>query len=262
MTGYFDDAGSGDAIVFSHGMMLDRSMFAGQIAALSPSYRTIAYDHRARRGAPQGAYDLYDLADDFCSLLDELEIERCVLAGMSMGGFMAVRAALRHRDRLAGIVLIGATDVPYPADQVARYEEHYARQRTARTLPPRFAAGEAGGHFSARTRREHPELVAAWRDRIATRSGEATYLETLSWSRQDDVRPDWAEVDLPVLVIHGDEDVAVPLRAAVDTCFRSRRGRLLVVPYAGHAVNLEAPNAVNDALAAFLEDVYRSDPHR
>jgi pimeloyl-ACP methyl ester carboxylesterase len=258
VSAYYDDAGSGDAIVFSHGMMLDRSIFAAQIAALSGSYRAVAYDHRARRGAPGEPYDLYDLAGDFCALLDELEIERCVLAGMSMGGFMAVRAALRHRDRLAGVVLIGASAVPYPPADAGLYEQRYGAQRGAATLPSAFAAEEADGHFSARTRRDRPALVAEWRERIATRSGEATYLETLSWSRQDDVRADWAGIDLPVLVVHGDEDVAVPLGDALDTYAAAASGRLLVVPYAGHAVSLEAPDAVNDALSAFLADVYRT----
>jgi pimeloyl-ACP methyl ester carboxylesterase len=256
VTSRYDDRGHGDAIVFSHGMMLDRTMFAPQVEALSPHYRTVAFDHRARWSDSEEPYSLYDLADDLRALLDELEIERCVLAGMSMGGFMAVRAALRHPDRIAGIVLIGASDLPYSPDDQARWEAYFGSHRGAATLPREVAEEQATGHFSERTRLQRPELVRAWTDRIATRSGNATYLEAVSWARQDDVRDAWAELDLPALVIHGDEDAAIPLEHALETFRRSRSGRLLVVPYAGHAVNLEDPDAVNNALATFLAETY------
>lgn len=256
MTGHYDDRGRGEAIVFSHGMLLDRSMFAPQLDALCSRFRTVAFDHRARRTGSHEPYDLYDLADDFLGLLDELQIERCVLAGMSMGGFMAVRAALRYPERIAGVVLIGASDKPYSRSERTHWEEYYGRHREAPALSRPFAEGQADAHFSARTRRERPELVRAWTERFETRSGSATYHEVLSWLHQDDVRAAWAELDVPALIVHGDEDAAISVADAFETFERARRGRLLVVPYAGHAVNLEEPQIVNAALMRFLGEVY------
>src|SRR5258708_5014854 len=102
----YDEAGRGPAIVFSHGTMMDRSMFRPQLDALSRSFRVIAFDHRARTANWRGPYSLDDLASDCLALLDALGIERCVLGGMSMGGFMALRLALRHPERLNAMILI------------------------------------------------------------------------------------------------------------------------------------------------------------
>ena len=102
----FEEAGIGPALLLGHGTMMDRTMFADQLAGLSDTYRVVAFDHRARTENWRGPYDLDDLADDVVALLNSLDIERCVLGGMSMGGFMALRFALRHQDRLDGLVLI------------------------------------------------------------------------------------------------------------------------------------------------------------
>jgi len=91
----YDEAGSGSAIVLSHGTMMDRSMFGPQLAALSRWFRVIAFDHRARTARWEGPYSLNDLTGDCLDLLDALGIEKCVLGGMSMGGFMALRLALQ-----------------------------------------------------------------------------------------------------------------------------------------------------------------------
>ena len=104
----YDERGSGRPVVFSHGTLMDRTMFDPQVEALAGSYRVIAYDHPARTGGWAEQYSLGDLVDNCIGLLDALEIERCVLAGMSMGGFMAIELALRHPERLDGLIIIDA----------------------------------------------------------------------------------------------------------------------------------------------------------
>lgn len=249
------ERGDGFPIVFSHGMLMDKSMFAPQLEGLSDAHRVVAYDHRSRDERGVGPFDLATLASDLCALLDELGIEECVLAGMSLGGFMGLRAALDHPARVRGLVVIGASAEPYAADERRRWERHFGAHRGDRTLDPGFASGEAGAHFSSRTRRLHPELVAHWSDRFATRTGAQTWFETLAWARQDDVRDRLAGLRQPVLIVHGDDDEAVPLAAALETHRRLANSRLLVVPFGGHAVNLEQPDIVNAAIRMFVEEL-------
>ena len=242
------DTGSGLAIVMAHGMELDHRLFDSQVAALSGSFRTIAYDLRARSARGEQSYDLYDLVDDLIRLLDDCGIDRCVLVGMSMGGFMAVRAAHRHPDRIAGLVLIGSAGVPYSREDIVQWSPAYEAVRDLPRLPPAQARADAELHFSLRTRRLRPELVDLWTDRIAERSGTATYHEYRSWAQQDDLSARLGMIKAPTLIVHGDEDTAVPLTMALETHARISHSRLMVLPYAAHAVNLEYPDIISDAI--------------
>ncbi|WP_028935125.1 alpha/beta hydrolase [Pseudonocardia spinosispora] len=250
-----DVLGAGEALVFSHGMMLDRRMFEPQVAALADRYRTVAFDHRSRTDEGGEPFSLYDLAEDCRMLLDELDIERCVLVGMSMGGFMALRFAQKYPDRLRGLVVIGASAQPYADVEQDMWELHFGAHREAQRLAPDFARAEAESHFALRTRQYNPQLVDRWAERIAGRGGRETFNETLSWSRQDDIRPVLATITCPVLVVHGDEDDAVPLGYALDTYQRLPNARLLVVPFAGHAANLDDPDMVNRAIELFVDSL-------
>ena len=222
-----DGPGSGPALVMAHGMELDRRLFAPQQADLSPQFRSIAYDLRARTLAGEEPYGLDDLVSDFEWLLDDLGIARCVFIGMSMGGFVAIRAALRCPGRVAGVVLIGSSAVPYPAGLSNG-------GRSTRRCEARVSAGGAGpGRCrtarSELTRRRRPELVHEWAQRIQSRTGTATWLEFAAWAWQDDLRPSLGALTVPLLVIHGEEDQAVPLEMALESCERVPGSRLMVL---------------------------------
>jgi pimeloyl-ACP methyl ester carboxylesterase len=262
VTPTFTERGQGFPIVFSHGMLMDRTMFAPQLEGLSDSYRVVAYDHRSRTGRGEELYDLDVLASDLCELLDELAIPECVLAGMSLGGFMGLRAALSHPARVRGLVVIGASAEPYPDVERATWERHFGAHSAEPVLDARFAVSEAEAHFSPRTRRLRPDLVTHWSGRFATRSGAQTWYETLAWARQDDIRHRLGDLKAPVLIVHGDQDEAVPLAAALKTHRRLHDSRLQVVPFAGHAVNLEQPEAVNAAIRMFVEELTVGEPIR
>jgi pimeloyl-ACP methyl ester carboxylesterase len=73
------DRGVGTAVVFTHGTLMDHTMFAPQIEALEDRYRVIAYNHRGRTNRWAETYDLGDLANDCRHVLDERGIEKCVL---------------------------------------------------------------------------------------------------------------------------------------------------------------------------------------
>lgn len=249
------DRGAGTAIVFAHGMGLDCRLFEPQVQGLSPDYRTIAYNLRAHTGRGTDAYTLYDLVADFTAELDARGISRCVLVGMSMGGYMAVRAALTIPQRLHGIVLIGSSARPFDASDVAPWRADAERWRSFPALGAGQGRVDAAQNFSRTTRQRQPELVALWAERIAQRSGAASYREFLSWAYQDDVRYDFSrQVKLPCLLIHGQQDDAVPLAHALETHRLHPAARLLVLPYAGHAANLEYPDTVNEALRSFCAE--------
>lgn len=245
------DEGSGPALVLLHGMMLDHSQFDPQADGLKGTCRVIAPDLRSRWADP-ATVNLEAMATDVLELLDALGLERAIVGGMSLGGYVAQHIAARSPDRVDGIVLIASdvTDVPDTAG-----EKHFASQRHFATLDPEFAWAEAVAHFSTRTRRLRPELVSEWANAFGTRSGPQTWAETLCWSRP---MPDAKEIfasGLPALIIWGEEDECIPLERGVRTATVWSGARLTVLPFAGHAVNLEQPDCVNAAIGAFVEEL-------
>lgn len=253
---HYTDRGSGPVVVLSHGTLMDRTMFDAQIGSLEDRYRVIAFDHRARTDRWQGGYDLDDLADDCVALLDELGVERCVLGGMSMGGFMALPLALRHPDRLDGLILISSMAQAYSDAERADIDAHLASLAGEEHVTEAFAEWERDLVMGATTQRECPELVRYWMDRWKTRRSEAVAGEFHSWMHKPDMTPRLAEIELPALVIHGAEDAVLPIdrgRAMADALPNSR---FVAIEAAGHTSPVEAPDAVCVAMREFLDELY------
>lgn len=97
-----NEAGAGPELLCLHGTLMDRSMFRPQIAGLSGSYRVAACDLRARTERAYEPYDLDDLVEDCRAVIDGLGMEKPVVAGMSMGGFVALRFAIDYPDEIGG----------------------------------------------------------------------------------------------------------------------------------------------------------------
>jgi 3-oxoadipate enol-lactonase len=95
---YFEDTeGNGPAVVFSHGNLTNRDMWAAQVEALRGEFRCVVWDARLRGSTKDdgGLYTYRDAADDVLGLLDHLGVEHATLVGHSQGGFLSLRAALR-----------------------------------------------------------------------------------------------------------------------------------------------------------------------
>src|SRR3954447_22186260 len=105
---YEDSGGDGPAVLFSHGFLMDGEMFEPQVRALADEFRCITWDERAfgRTEYDGKPFTYWDSASDAVGLLDHLGIERAVLAGMSQGGFLSLRAALASPARVQALVLI------------------------------------------------------------------------------------------------------------------------------------------------------------
>jgi pimeloyl-ACP methyl ester carboxylesterase len=249
------DRGSGPALLCLHGTLMDRTMFDPQAAALTDDYRVVAYDARARTDRYRGPYDLADLVADCRAVLDAVGLDSCVLAGMSMGGFVALRAALTHPDRVDGIVLLDSMGEAYTEAERAEYGEIVEGVRGSDRVPLAVAELSADLMFSERAHEEQPELVRHWVDRWHTYPGDAVADEIESWRTEPGVIDRLGDLDVPVLAIHGEDDQSIPPERARRTV-EVLGGRLETIPGAGHPANLERPDAVNPLLREFLDGVY------
>ncbi len=251
-----DERGDGPAVVFAHGTLMDRTMFAPQLEALSDDYRCLAYDLRARTDRYADEYDLWTLADDCAAVLDAHDIDSCVLAGMSMGGFMALRFADRYPERVDGLVLVDSQATAHSEADQQQYGEMIEQTRAAGQVPTDLADVVKQLLFGQTTIAERPDLVEAWVDRWLTYPGEAVYQETSSWLHRPDFTDEAGDIEVPTLAVHGEEDVSIEMAEAEATVDAMPNARLEPIPEAGHSSNLENPEAANAAIREFLEEVY------
>jgi pimeloyl-ACP methyl ester carboxylesterase len=249
---YEDSGGSGPPVVFSHGLFMDHEMFAPQVEALKGRYRVITWDERGHgktAGAELKPFSYYDSADDLAALLKHLGIERAVLAGMSQGGFLSLRAALTHPEMVKALILIDTQAGQEDPAAMAGYAQlidgwltNGLSDDTADYIGSVILGdGWSGANaWKAKWRKIAPHDLTGCMDCLAHR---------------DDVTGRLGEIKVPALVIHGDADAAIKLSLAETLARELPDAELVVVPGAGHAANLTHPGVANPAIERFLARV-------
>lgn len=238
-------------LVLLHAYPLDRTMWR-PVADLLPGERCVLVDLPGCGDSPlpDGDPSLELSAQGVLTVLDALGVERAVVAGVSMGGYVAMRMAERAPQRIAGLALVD-TKADADADAARRTRLEVAE---AVSGPEGLAAvaGMPSVLLGETTRRERPELVADVSRRIASARAEG-----LAWSQRAMAgRPDSNAVldalGVPVAIVVGEEDVPTPPAAAAAMAARLRDAVLTPVAGSGHLTPLEAPAAVAAALTALL----------
>lgn len=248
--------GDGPALLLVHGFPLDHSLWAHQIATLK-GWRRIAPDLRGCGGseASSGSYSMAAYADDLVSLLDRLKVEKAVVAGLSMGGYVAFEMLRRHAGRVHGLILV---DTRAEADTVETRASRETLIGVARREGPGAVADRMLPRLLGRTtQRTQPHLVSQVRE-MAGRWSVAGMVGALGAMRdRPDSTPLLPALDVPTLVIVGEEDEVTPpaLSRAMTSAIPS--AAMTTIAAAGHLSALEAPSAVSRVMAEFLEAVPR-----
>lgn len=249
---YDDTGGDGPALLFSHGFLMDHTMFDAQVAEFSDGYRCIRWDERGfGETRATGEFTYWDSGDDAIALLDHLGIDQAVLIGMSQGGFLSLRAALAHPQRVGAVILIDSAGDVDDAETIEGYQgmlhvfEHGSDDERAAVFE--MVSGLILGD---------DELAAAWipkweqidRDQLVT-AGRALLT-------RDDISDRIAEIRCPVLAVHGTADQAIDISRARALAATARDHRGVVeIDGAAHAPNMTNPDEVNAAIRGFLESL-------
>ncbi len=249
---YEDSGGNGPALLFSHGFLMDHTMFDAQVASLAADYRCIRWDERGFGDTPAPAeFSYWDSAADAKAVLDACGVEQAVWIGMSQGGFLSLRGALAAPERVRGLVLIDSQAGLDPPEFTEQSKMMVAGMNS--TDDEVFAAtAEAVSEAIL----GDAELSAAWIPKWDARRGIDLSQAAGALANRDDITGRLAEITCPVLVIHGTEDQAISMAQAqtvvdgVGDC----RG-LVQVEGAAHAPNMSHPEIVNDALRSFLANL-------
>lgn len=250
---YDDYEGRGLPLVLLHGFPFNRSMWREQAAALSGAYRVVTPDLRGhgRTTATDEPATMEEMADDVAALLDELQVERAVVGGLSMGGYVTLAFCRKYAERVSGVVLADTRATP-DNEEGRRTREETARRALAEGMGP-IADAMTPKLLAPSTLERSPEVVARVREMILGTEprGAAAALRGMALRRdQTDLLP---RLRVPALVVVGSEDSLTPPADAEAMRDLMHDSRLVTLDGAGHASNLERADEFNLALREFLD---------
>jgi pimeloyl-ACP methyl ester carboxylesterase len=246
---YEDSGGRFPAVIFSHGFLLDHSMWASQVKAFAKTHRCITWDERGHGMSEcRGPFDFYDSAADAIGILDELGVPQATFVGMSQGGFLSMRAAWKYPTRVKALVLIdtaAAVFTPKVLDGYRATADAWLSQGPVGKIANDMANLLFGPKFEG-----SPAWIGKWQSKPPNEFAHPW--ETVL--NRDEFKHRLPEIKCPSLVIHGSKDQAF----GVDTAegLKEHLGAckdLVIVPGAAHAPNVTHPSEVNAALRTFLK---------
>lgn len=252
---YYEEHGAGhETIVFSHGLLWSGRMFYDQIAVLKDQYRCITFDFRGQgqsQVTPSG-YDVESLYADAVELIEVLGCSPCHFVGLSMGGFVGLRVAIRRPDLLKSLILIETSSDPEPKENINRYRmlNFVARWIGLRVVADRVMEIMFGQKFLNDPGRA--SLKHEWKERMVANNRIGITRAVSGVITRDGVTDQLGRIETPTLIIVGDQDVATVPAKAERMHAGIPKSKRVVIPGAGHTSTVEEPAAVTAAMEEFL----------
>jgi pimeloyl-ACP methyl ester carboxylesterase len=253
---YYENAGAGpETIVFAHGLLCNTRLFDHQVAALKDRYRCIAFDFRGQGQSEvtRSGYDMDTLTEDAAGLIRALNVGPCHFLGLSMGGFVAMRLALRHPELIRSLVLVSTSADEEPRERLFRYK---VMSFIARWISMRLVAGKVKGIMFAQKFLTDPARAAEqeeWRQRLLANSPVGATRAAYGVFSRLPIIDQIAVIRVPTLIIVGENDIATPPEKSRRIQERIAGSKVVVVAGSGHTVTVEEPAAVNAAIVDFLK---------
>jgi 3-oxoadipate enol-lactonase len=251
----YEWSGKKDApvVVLSHSLGSSLVMWHPQTEALEPHFRLLRYDTRGHgeSDAPQGSYTLELLGEDVIALLDVLKIGKVHFVGLSMGGMIGQFLALNHSNRLHRLILCDTSSIVPPEGQPAIQE----RIDTARSKGMVVLAEPTMERwFTPSFLSKNPPSLEIIRKQFLATPVEG-YIGCSEAIRKLNYLNRLSGIDMPTLILVGEEDPGTPVSAAEAIHERIKHSSLVIIPSARHLSNVEQPEAFNSALLGFLKDL-------
>jgi pimeloyl-ACP methyl ester carboxylesterase len=253
---YFEDVGAGPPVVMGHSILCSGEMWMYQVPRLAERYRVVNLDQRGHgRSVPAtGPYDLLDMVEDALAVLDHLEIERATWAGLSMGGMVAMHAALSAPQRVKGLILLDTHAGAETAYKKLKYRAMSVGTKAFGIRP--FFSAVIPLLFGRTTRAENPALIEDWKERFASMDVPSVTRAVSVLVQRPSIVDKLAGVSVPSLVIVGEEDVSLPPPISREIANVLPYASLVVILKAGHLSALEKPDEVTEAMLQFLDELH------
>lgn len=253
----YRDLGKGLPTLLLHGFGEDGIVWDNQAEILSTSCRLIIPDLPGSGGssALPAPTSIESMAISVKELLDQLGIERCILIGHSMGGYIGLAFAELYPERLSALGLFHSTAYPDSDEKITTRRKAIEFIRANGAAP--FIRQSTPNLFCAKTRDERPGLISTAIDKYSSFVPESliAYYEAMI------ARPDRTTVLKgfagPVFFLMGEDDTVIPLQQGLEQCYLPRISHMHIVKHTGHMAMLEAPEACTRILQDFINFVFR-----
>lgn len=254
---YYDEHGAGHPLLLFPGLGASRLGWWKQIEPLAKKYRVIDVDNRdaGDSALAAGPYSIADMADDAAGLIENLNLGRAYVMGISMGGFISLELALRHPARVEKMILVATsaggashvTPTPEIGALLLRKEGEDIETRVRRTTPLITAPGYMAAHpadldRAVQNAKAKPMALEAYQRQLA-----AAYAHT-----RNGVAERLAEIRVPTLVIHGDCDPLIPYANGKFLAANIAGAKLSTYAGVGHLPTIEAAERLNREVSEFL----------
>lgn len=253
---FFQDVGNGEqTIVFSHGYLMDNRMFQGQIDALKTQFRCLAYDHRGhgQSATPTQGYELDNLVDDAIAFIEALNVAPVHFVGMSTGGFIAMRIAVRRPDLLKSIVLMDTSAAAEPESDLKQYDVLMWIVKNIGWWPVINQAMKLLFYRDFLQDKKRKEEVKMWKNIITSQHkpaviafGKGIFSRTCFVNQLEHIK-------LPTAVIVGEQDVSTKPACAEQMHAKIAGAKLYTIANAGHSAAVEKPVEMTRALQDFYQ---------
>jgi len=256
---WFDHEGSPSALplVLIHGFPFSHEMWRPQIGVLSEAFWVIEYDLRGHGGssAGDGQYPFEFFVDDLFSLLDHLKVRRAALCGLSMGGYIALRAIERNPERVSALIL---ADTQARADSNAAKLKRAAAVRAIKTNGVKPFAGDfLKTVFTPQSLAAKSESVVAIKGVIESNSPTGICGALIALATRTDTVSSLSAIQVPTLILVGEQDLLTPVSASQEMHDKIVGSELRAIEHAAHLSNMENPDAFNEHVKKFLSKVPR-----
>ncbi|MEQ8298871.1 MAG: alpha/beta fold hydrolase [Nitratireductor sp.] len=248
----YKSRGVGPALVFLHGVGGGAESWDAQLAFFGDRFRALAWDMPGYGGsAPATPADFPQWAEALAAWLDEIDVDRCVLVGHSIGGMIAQQFMTRHAHRVTRLVLsatspaFGRLDGDFQRDFIRSRIGPLDDGKTMSDLAAQFIPGLVGADAD-------PDGI---RNAVSTMSRVApqTYRDAMQALVRFDLRDRLASIGVPTLLVAGEHDKAAPAKVMERMAEKIPDARYACAAGAGHLANMERPEVFNAILAEFLE---------
>ena len=255
LTVSYSDHGPDDApvIIFIHGFPLNKSMWNIQVEALKENYRVIAYDIRGHGNSDAG-FDEFSIelfVIDLLRLMEKLKIEKSILCGLSLGGYIALNAVLKHPDRFDGLIL---NDTQCISDTPEIKENRcLAIIRIMKNGVEQYADEIIKNLFAPESFTKKKNVIDAVKEMIISTPKQSLCNTLHALAERKETCDQLPQINIPVLIMVGKEDKITPIAAAQQMHEKMFNSKLEIIQQAGHLSNLENPTTFNTHLVNFLD---------
>jgi pimeloyl-ACP methyl ester carboxylesterase len=255
---YYEVHGEGEPLLLIMGLSLTSKSWFRTIPALSEQYKVIVFDNRGvgHSGKPNSPYSIELMAEDARAVLDAAGVDSAHVYGISMGGMIAQRLALKYPERIKSLILGCTTSGGEKHVQPSADVSMMMLSRASSTATPEeIAWATAPILYSQSFLENYREIVAEdIHRRIETPVLPYAYMLQLQACMAHDTYNEVHQITAPVLVIHGDEDKLVPYENGVTLAEKIPNAEFLTIKGAGHIYVTEANDLVNQRVLEFLNN--------